>query len=124
MSKPQRELKTCGAHRALLTREQVYELTSIQMDKVLVIEQTTRSLVYLSTSHRGVSRYPPTGEDRGEGLLLLSHFTPLSTRRGAGGEAFLLPPLHIKPSTNTHTILHIAVSSTDIREACLGKRVV
>ena len=94
MSKPQRELKTCGAHRALLTREQVYELTSIQMDKVLVIEQTTRSLVYLSTSHRGVSRYPPTGEDRGEGLLLLSHFTPLSTRRGVGGEAgrgWLLP---------------------------------
>ena len=61
---------------------------------------------------------PPFGGGvGGEAVISLSFYAPPFWGGEGGG-------VHIKPSTDSHTILHIAVGGTDSREARLGKRVV
>ena len=61
---------------------------------------------------------PPFGGGvGGEAVISLSFYAPPFGGGEGGG-------VHIKPSTDSHTILHIAVSSTDVGEACLSKGIV
>ena len=60
---------------------------------------------------------PPFGGGvRGRGCYLSFYAPPFGGGEGGG--------VHIKPSTDSHTIQHIAVSSTDVGEACLSKGIV
>ena len=74
---------------------------------------------------------PPFGGGVGGGAAIsLSHFTPLPLGEGEGGGAgwgfgcLVFCLAHIKPSTDSHTIQHIAVGGTDSREARLSKGIV
>ena len=88
----------------------------------------------------------PSGRDKGEGLAYyllrtfssycylfklfpcckgyLGNYAPPFGGGVRGRGCLMLCGVHIKPSTDSHTIQHIAVGGTDSREARLSKRIV
>ena len=68
---------------------------------------------------------PPFGGGVGGGAVIsLSFYAPPFGGGVRGRGCLMLCGVHIKPSTDSHTILHIAVSSTDVGEARLSKGIV